>query len=182
VERLSLNASARYTDVDSYGSDSTYKIGVNWEVTPNVRVRANQGTSFRTPALFELYLADQTGFQDQRNVDPCIDWGDALAAGQISQRVADNCAADPAGIPPDFTGGGSSALVISGGGLGVLEAETSKSNTLGVVWQPGFADLSLSLDWFDIEVKNEVDKLGEAQIVFGCYDSDFYPNDPLCNL
>lgn len=180
IERLSLNVSARYTDVDSYGSDTTHKLGLDWQVTPGVRVRAHRGTSFRAPALFELYLADQTGYVDQRTIDPCIRWGEELAKGEISQRLADNCAAD--GIAAGFTGGESSATVITGGGIGRLQAETSESRTLGIVWQPRFADLSLSVDYFDIDVENEVDQLGADLIAFNCYDSEFFGNEPLCSL
>jgi iron complex outermembrane receptor protein len=172
--------SGRYTDVDSYGDDTTYKVGLNWSLTDTFRVRASYGTSFRTPALFELYLADQTSFAAQRSIDPCIGWGDALDAGEISQRVADNCAAD--GIAPDFAGGSISATIITGGGLGVLEAETSTSQTYGFVWRPKFTDLSVSVDYFDIEIKDEVDQLGASAIVFGCYDSQFFGNEPLCEL
>ena len=180
VEDLTVNLSGRYTDVDSYGSDDTYKVGVNWAFTPSWRLRASQGTSFRTPALYELYLADQTSSIGQRNIDPCINWGDALAAGDISQNLADNCAA--AGLAPDFVGGSITATVITGGGLGVLDAETSTNRTVGLVWTPQFANLNVSVDYFDIKVKGEVDQLGAGQIVYGCYNSDFYPTDPLCDL
>lgn len=180
IKNLTLNASGRYTDVDSYGDDTTYKVGLNWQIVDAVRLRANQGTSFRSPALFELYLADQTGFLQQRSVDPCISWQSNLDAGNISQRVADNCAAD--GIAPDFPGGTVSATTISGGGLGILEAETSTSKTAGIIWTPAFTDLSISLDYFDIEVKDEVGQLGAAVIVHECYNSEFFPNDPLCDL
>src|SRR5690606_21829512 len=91
---LSLSASSRYTHVASYGDDTTYKIGLYWQIVVSVRMRASQGTSFRSPALFELYLADQTSFPSQRAVDPCINWQANLDAGSISQRIADNCAAD----------------------------------------------------------------------------------------
>jgi len=187
IKFLNLNASVRYTDVDSYGGDTTYKVGLNWQVVDSVRFRASQGTSFRTPALFELYLADQTSFVGQRFIDPCIRWGENLAAGNISQRVADNCSATttdtyPGGLPPDFTGGTITAEVITGGGLGVLEAETSTSKTAGIIWQPGFANLSVSLDYFDIQVDNQVDQLGAGGIVGGCYNSEFWPSDPLCDL
>ncbi len=182
VDSLTLTASGRYTDVDSYGSGDTYKVGLNWAIVPGLRLRASQGTSFRAPALFELFLADQTSFLSQRSIDPCINWGAARAAGRISQRIADNCAAD--GLAMDFPGGAISATVITGGGFGVLEAETSTSQTIGLVWQgqPGFADLSFSIDYFDIEVRDEVDQLGAQQIVRNCYDSLFFPNDPLCDL
>jgi outer membrane receptor protein involved in Fe transport len=180
ADSLTLTASGRYTNVDSYGTGDTYKVGLNWAITPRLRIRANQGTSFRTPALFELYLADQTNFLSQRSIDPCIRWGAALSRGDISQRIADKCAAD--GLAPNFAGGAISATVISGGGFGLLDAETSTSQTIGLVWQPQFADLSVSVDYFDIEVNDEVAQLGAGQIVLNCYDSEFFPNDPLCDL
>lgn len=180
IQNLSLTASTRYTDVDSYGDDTTYKVGLNWQIVDSVRFRASQGTSFRSPALFELYLADQTSFAAQRSVDPCINWQQGLDGGTTSQRVANNCAAD--GIAPDFGGGTVSATIITGGGLGLLEAETSESRTAGIIWTPAFADFSMSVDYFDIEVKDEVDQLGAGQIVNGCYNSDFFPTDPLCSL
>ena len=187
VQELTLNISGRYTDVDSYGGDDTYKIGLNWQIVDSVRLRASRGTSFRTPALFELYLADETSFLGQRFIDPCIQWGDELAAGNISQRVADNCAATtttdfPNGLPADYTGGTITATIISGGGFGVLEAERSRSTTGGIVWQPEFADISVALDYFTITVNDQVDQLGANSVVGGCYNSEFFPTDPLCDL
>ena len=192
AKNLTLNASARYTDVDSYGSDTTWKVGVNWQITDSLRLRANQGTSFRTPALFELYLADQTSFPSSR-IDPCARWGENLANGSISQTVADNCAADqssiggPAGgFAPDYSGTTITPTAFARGGFGLLEAETSDSTTVGLIWQPGFADLSASIDYFDITVENEVDQLGAGTIVDECYQSQFgfaFGNtEPLCNF
>ena len=50
------------------------------------------------------------------------------------------------------------------------------------MWQPEFADLSISVDYFDIEVKDEVDVIGAQNIVYGCYSSEFFPNEPSCDL
>jgi iron complex outermembrane receptor protein len=179
-EDLSLTLSGRYTDVDSYGSESTYKAGLNWQVTPQFRVRASQGTSFRSPALFELFLAGETSFLGQRAIDPCVNWTANLANNVISQRIATNCAAD--GVPGNHNGSGSSALISSSGGFGALDAETSTSRNIGVIWTPDFADLQISVDYFDIEVENEVTKLGAGNIVFGCYNSLNFATEPLCNL
>ena len=179
VDRLDFIGSVRYTDVDSFGDDTTYKVGLNWSLTDEFRVRSTFGTSFRTPALYELHLANQTSFISSRNSDPCINWGSKLANGEISQRTADNCAAD--GLAPDhlFT---VSPTVVTGGGLGVLTAETSEALTFGIVWQPSFADLSISVDYYDILVEDEVDVIGAQEIVVGCYESVFFPNEPLCDL
>lgn len=179
VDRLDFTGSVRLTDVDSYGSDTTYKVGLNWSIAPDYRVRSTFGTSFRAPALYELFLANETSFISARNSDPCINWGSGLANGEISQRTADNCAAD--GLAPDhlFT---VSPTVVTGGGAGVLKAETSEAFTFGVIWQPSFTELSLSVDYFDIEVEDEVDIIGAQRIVAGCYESAFFPDEPLCDL
>ena len=179
IQMLDLSLSGRYTDVDSYGTNSTYKIGLNWQVLPSVRLRATKGTSFRAPALFELYLADQTSFASQRSIDPCINWGNALIAGSLPQRIADNCAT--AGIPEDHSGSGSSATVITGGGAGVLQAETSDATTVGLIWTPKFADLRVALEYFSIEVSDEVTQLGAGNIIAGCYNSESFPTDGLCS-
>ena len=178
MDFLDINASVRYTDVDSYGDDTTYKVGMNWALTESFRARSTFGTSFRTPALYELYLADQTSSISARSADPCINWANNLALGTINQRTADNCAAD--GIPPDHvaTVGPS---ILTGGGFGVLTAETSEAFTFGVVWQPAFTELSVSADYFDILVEDQVDKIGGQRIVAGCYNSPFFPNEPLCD-
>jgi outer membrane receptor protein involved in Fe transport len=179
VEYLDLDLSARYTDVDSFGDDTTFKVGLNYAMTEELRFRASRGTSFRSPALFELYLADQTSFLGQRTVDPCINWQTNLDNGSVTETVAANCAAD--GIPGDYVGGAISSTVVTGGGAGVLEAETSVSRTVGFVYTPDFADLSLSVDWFDIQISGEVTQLGATNIVARCYGSEFFGNDPLCD-
>lgn len=177
IEALDVTASARYTDVDSYGSDTTYKLGFNWMLGEGFRIRGSRGTSFRSPALFELYLNEQTSFLGQRTVDPCIRWGTITDQGS---NIPKNCAA--AGIPSNYAGGASSATVISSGGAGNLKAETSVSETYGFVWTPDFVNFSLSADYFDIAIDSEVTELTGAQVTFGCYGSDNFATEPLCGL
>lgn len=186
AKSLNVRLSGRYTSVDTVGDgDETYKIGGNWQVNDWLRFRGTYGTSFRAPQLFELFLADQTSFLSQRNVDPCIQWGNNLANGSISQQFADNCAAD--GVPATYNGGAITATIITGGGLGILKPETSIAKSLSVVltpkeFLPNGTNLSVAVDYFEIEVAGEIAQLGAGNIVSGCYASDFFPNDPLCAL
>lgn len=187
VKYFNVRASGRYTDVStvSDGGSETYKVGANWQVNDWLRFRGTYGTSFRAPALFELYLADQTGFLGQRSVDPCITWGQNLLDGVISQQFADNCAAD--GVPANFNGGATSATIITGGGLGILKPETSVAKSFSIVltpdeFLPKTTRVSLAIDYYEIEVEGEVAQLGAGNIVSGCYSSDFFPADPLCSL
>lgn len=185
VENLTLNASARYTDVERSGSDTTWKAGLNWQVIPSLRLRANKATSFRTPALYELFLEGQTGSISQ-NSDPCINYQGNFDSGQISENVFLNCQADPAGLPGNYTGGTVTPTTITGGGLGVLQAETATSLSAGFIWQPEFANLSLSIDYFDFEVHDQVDQFGATNIINACYESDFGfafgGTEPLCTF
>ena len=192
---LSLSGAARVTNVnaqrDSDGaSDSdkgnwTYKLGGNWAVNDWLRFRGTYGTSYRSPALFEQFLADELSFARQTDIDPCINWFANNAAGVINDTIAANCQA--AGIPQNFAGGAITASVFASGGIGALDAETSKAKTASVILTPRFAFLpetriSFAVDYFDIEVTGEIAQLGPRNIVFGCYGSSAFPDEPLCEL
>lgn len=195
IQSFDLTAAARVTNVSatrasdgvsfSDNGNITYKLGADWEVSDWLRFRATYGTSFRAPALFEQFLADQEGALSQRSLDPCIGWGTALTRGDISQQFANNCAAD--GVAANHSGSGIDGVVITGGGLGVLEPETSTAWTASVVLTPSFdflpdTQISIAVDYFDIEVRGEIAKFGARNVISACYNSDFYPTDPLCTL
>ncbi|MFM5886447.1 MAG: TonB-dependent receptor domain-containing protein [Novosphingobium sp.] len=193
AKEFSISLAGRVTNVkatrasdgvsNSDNGNFTYKAGFNWTVNDWVRFRGSYGTSFRAPALFEQFLADETGFVSQNRIDPCVRWTANLALGAITQRIADNCSAD--GIPGNYAGGGIQATSISSGGLGVLKSETSKAKTIGVAFTPKFGSdtqISLAADFFDIRVNGEISQLGARNIIFGCYDSAQFATEPLCDL
>lgn len=173
-ESLTLNASGRVFDYHTSGSSSVWKAGLNWQINPTLRIRGTVGTSYRTPALYELYLGDQTAFLGQAAVDPCILWGESN-----NDFLRANCAA--AGIPEDFAGAAASATIVSGGGAGVLEPETSDAWNAGIILTPEFADFSLAVDYFEMTVKDQVSQLGAGGILGGCYGSPNFPN-AFCDL
>ena len=91
LDNLSVDASVRYSDYDTVGSANTYKIGIDWAITDELRARATYGTGFRAPNIAELNAGASTGFPVANS--PC-EFGDrALAAGAISQTTHDNCKA-----------------------------------------------------------------------------------------
>ncbi|PLR26634.1 TonB-dependent receptor [Caulobacter zeae] len=176
-EALTLNLSGRYSDYDSYGSNSTYKAGLNWQLTNQYRLRTSYGTSFRAPALFERFLGNQGGYLSQTSVDPCIRWaGDGTSV--VNPVIAANCQA--AGIPGNYSGANPSVFIITGGGQN-LKPEKSKAFSAGFVWTPEFADLSVAIDYYEIEVNDQVTSNGAA-VVGQCYAAADYPNNPFCDL
>lgn len=173
-EDLTLNASLRWFDYELYDADTVYKLGLNWQINPLLRLRATQGTSFRAPALFELYLGNQSGFGGQLAIDPCVQWGEST-----NPLLQTNCAA--AGIPPTYNGVGSSATIISGGGAGFLSPETSDASTIGLIFTPTSVNFSVALDYFEIQVDNQVAQLGAGSILGGCFGGTEFPN-AFCDL
>ncbi|MGH1471144.1 MAG: TonB-dependent receptor domain-containing protein [Cellvibrionaceae bacterium] len=172
AEELLIDGSYRYTDYDSYGSDDTYRVRINWQINETLRLRGTKGTSFRAPALYEQFLANQTGFVSPFGADPCIDYGTNNNPGD---NLYDNCAS--LGLAPDFgtTGALPSIRSVTGGNQD-LEAETSDSWTAGFIFTPLDLGLSISLSWFDIEIENSVAGPSVGYVLFSCYNSENFSN------
>jgi outer membrane receptor protein involved in Fe transport len=179
AEELTLNVSGRYTDYESYGSDTTYKLGALYSPTKWLSFRASQGTSYRAPALFEQFLGATSGFLAASG-DPCNNY--ATAAAPIRAR---NCASE--GLPGNFNQTSGIQVNAVGGAAAGLKAETSKNLTLGAIFQPvlptGAGDVSFAIDYFDIKVDNGVARAGAGSILALCYDDpQFRAGGGFCNL
>ncbi|MEM7358170.1 MAG: TonB-dependent receptor [Pseudomonadota bacterium] len=175
AEELSVNVAARYTDYNSYGDDITERLQINWQVNPTLRLRATNGTSFRAPDLFEQFLGNQTGFADGF-LDPCVNYGQDFNPGDV---VYDNCASQ--GLAPDFGVNGVPSIQTITGGNPDLLAEESDSTTIGVVLTPQNIDLSLAINYFDIELENSVASPTVGFVVGDCYTSAGL-SSPFCSL
>jgi outer membrane receptor protein involved in Fe transport len=55
LQRLELSLAARIEDYDDIGSTTNPKVGVIWAPVSDLKLRANWGTSFRAPALTEIF-------------------------------------------------------------------------------------------------------------------------------
>lgn len=167
AEELTVNVSGRWTDYRSYGSDKTWKLGALWTPIKPVSVRGAIGTSYRAPALFEQYVGGTTGYLSSTG-DPCNNYG---ASTNDNRRA--NCALQ--GLPDTFQQNQSIESVTIGGKDAGLKAETSKNKTFGIIFQPALpksvGDISLAVDYYDIQVNNGVDRIGTSNILSLCYDS-----------
>jgi outer membrane receptor protein involved in Fe transport len=167
AEELTFNVSGRYTDYESYGSDTTYKVGGIYSPTRWMSFRGSYGTSYRAPALFEQFLAETTGFQPGSQ-DPC----DALSAANTPVPVFNRCTTVDS-LAPGFQNNSSITVIQRGGAATGLAAETSKNLTFGGVLQPtfgaDFGNLSLAVDYVRVEVNNGVSQLSHLTILDGCY-------------
>lgn len=176
IHDLTLNASGRYTDYRSYGSNFTYKFGGSLAPVEWFTVRGSYGTSFRAPQLFEQYLGATSGFQAAQN-DICGN----LTAASLPNRIK-NCAADGVGL--GFTPTNGIQVNQRGGAASGLSSENSRNINVGGVFSPKFAggSFALSADYFDIRVNNGVSQLSYSTILTQCYDSVEFRSNSVCNL
>jgi iron complex outermembrane receptor protein len=177
AQSVGINASYRMSDDKFFGSEDTWRLTAHWDLTDWMRFRGTAGTSFRAPNLKELFIADQTGFENGF-IDPCIVPADT---DERSQTIIDNCISE--GIDP-FTFGqdGAPSVPTVSGGADDLRPETSDSWSVGAVftqpWFDGF-DFQLSVDLTDIEIKDAVAEPSAGFILNQCYSSPNF-SDPLC--
>lgn len=180
AEELTLNGSLRYTDYDSYGSDSTYKIGLIYSPTDWISFRGTTGTSFRAPALFEQYQGATSGFLSP-TLDPCNEYG----TPGVPQTVVDNCSSELPGQPEYINTSGIEVFSVGGADAG-LKAETSDNTTYGIVLQPHISDttdLAFEFDYFDINIDNGITQAGASAILDSCYnDPNFASDQGFCRL
>jgi len=174
AEILTLEASARYTDVDFLeDTESVFKVAVEWAPVEDIRLRTTYSEGFRAPNIGELFLGIQQSAESY--TDPCRNYG---TSGVDATTVA-NCQAD--GLAPDFNLATFQATTLQGGNPN-LEPETSESLTFGVVFTPSFLEgLSLSIDYFDIEITDAVGTAPTSEVISSCYASAGF-SDPLCAL
>lgn len=177
AQELTLSLSGRYTDYDTVGDDTTYKAGLNWQIIDQVRLRSSFGTSFRAPALFESFLNGQTAFSSAS--DACEEWD---TANDPTSNRYQNCATE---VPLGHQGFTSTPQVITFGNLGRLQPETSESLTIGTVFEFDSIGLSFAIDYFDLEITDEIAKFGPGSIMSQCYGlptSDFRTPGTVCDF
>lgn len=162
-KELVFSVAARYSDYDTAGDDTTYKVGLNWQIIDQIRLRSSFGTSFRAPSLYENFLGGQTAFTSAS--DPCEDFGTESNPGE---NLYDNCLAETGDV--NFPGYSSTPRVITFGNAGRLLPETSESLSVGLIFELEAIDLSIAVDYFDFDISSEIDRFGSNSILNQCYN------------
>jgi outer membrane receptor protein involved in Fe transport len=194
---LEVSAAAR---VSNYSTGKTgtvwaYNGSAVWSPMSGLRFRGNYGRSVRAPNQSELFAQPGQNFAPAF-VDPCS----SQNIGTGSTFRADNCAAAgrPGGtnsalnpsrasdlIPntaPPYDFRYDESLELVSGGNPNLQAEKSDSYTIGMVATPAFVPgFSLSVDYYNIKVKNVITSPTVQAIVNACYDLPDL-NNPFCPL
>lgn len=187
VERLVLEGAARRSNYDkSQGPSTRYdtgKVGLSWSLNNSLRVRATDQSTIRDPNFGEFAgaissipfssLVSVARLRPRYQGDPC-----ALGTGNAAQCARFNAA--PVGSYDSLN-----AATLTGGyffgGNPDIRAEKGKSQTLGFVVQPAaLAGLSLSVDYYTIEIKDAVGQVQPIDALTSCYITDPRADNPLC--
>ena len=181
ADDLTLEAGYRYSDYDvkADGADGfstdTYKLGLTWSPSDDVRFRATYARAVRAPNINELFSPVITGLGNLA-VDPCASVGDdGTNTGFVPEgALRDTCIAQGApanaiGFIPQPAAG--QVNVTSGGNLNV-QPEESDSYTLGFILTPSaIPDLTVSVDYYDIEITKAISTPTESDFIALCFNN-----------
>ncbi|MFN3726883.1 MAG: TonB-dependent receptor domain-containing protein [Allosphingosinicella sp.] len=178
AHELTVTGAARYSDYNT-GADTTFAWNVNgtWAPVRDVRFRANFSRAVRVPTIGDLFTPATQSFAFL--ADPC-DAQNRNGGPNPTQRQA-NC--DAAGIPATFvnTLARSQTTEIAVSGNPFLSEEKADSYTFGVVVTPSFVPgLSITADYYSIELKNRIETVGAQTVLNQCFDLP-QPNE-FCDL
>ncbi len=141
VAQLDANLAARWANYSGSGDVWSWKGGLEWRINDELRVRGTVSQDVRAATLGERF--DRTG-----GVANVIDYLE-----------------DPNGA----TTSNYSVTTVSGGNPNV-RPEEAKTGTVGIVYQPAwFEGFQASLDWYNVDVKDNINLVGSATIVQNCY-------------
>jgi len=179
---LSVDGGYRYSKYSTSAGDSfstnTYKFGVEFAPIKDVSLRASYNRAVRAPNIQELFAPQHVALDGSN--DPCA--GSLDADGTIGGVTAAQCALT--GVTAAQFGhiSGNPAAQYNGvvGGNPNLKPEKSTTKSIGIVLQPHWIPhLALTVDYFDINVKNAIQTFGEDTILNTCISG----GDPaICGL
>ena len=152
TQSLDITAGYRYDDFDTYGDDSTYQLGVEFQVLEQLKLRATTGEVFRAPSIGESFAGQVDSFPTY--LDPCDPTNNVTAPG---------CTGESEQLDTQ--------VLARVGGNPFLEPESGDSLTVGAVWTPdfSFADVSVTIDYWEIEIEDVISTVGVQFILDECY-------------
>ncbi len=163
AQTLAIEGASRYSDYSNIGGAFTWKIGGEYAPVRWIRIRSAYNRAIRAPSLNELYSPIQLGFQS--GSDPCA----------VSQKptAAQKQLCVKQGVPAADIDAFTQAVLgynARGGGNPNLDAEKSKTFTVGTVISPPFIPgMNLTVDYFKVNVKGGIASVNATQTLSDCF-------------
>ena len=173
VKELALNAGYRGSDYSNLSKIvSTYKAELSWAPSSDIRLRGSYNRAIRAANVSELF-----GPQFNGNVsaqDPCAT---ATPTATFAQCARTGVTQAQYGRITDCP---AETCTAQFGGNPALRPETADTYTAGIVFTPTFLRrLSLTVDYFDIRVRDYISSISVPQTISQCIATG---NPFFCNL
>jgi iron complex outermembrane recepter protein len=157
---LSVNGSARHSDYSTDQKTDSYGLGLEWAPVKTIRTRGSYQRAVRAANVHEMFDAQSLGLYNN-NSDPCAG---ATPTATLAQCQRTGVTAAQYGNIIDSPAAQYNGLF---GGNPNLKPETSDSYTFGLVLEP-MTNLSATLDFFSIKVKDEISTLPAPVVLSQC--------------
>lgn len=182
-EKLTIDGAYRIGDYSTVGSVDTWGLRVDSPIIDGVRLRGTLSSSVRAPNVADLYAGAGETFGTLTDAcdgvtaaTPGVAAANCRSIPAIANRIAANGAFVLTQVEKQSTGGFNT-------GNAAAQEETADSWTVGVVLTPAFAEgVSISIDYYDIEVKDAITTVSRTDTVSRCYDQSAaaFAVDPTC--
>ncbi len=171
---LAAEAGYRYSDYTSGFKTNTYKVGLEWAPIQDLRLRGSYNRAIRAPSLSDLFSPPVVGAGG--TADPC--WGPTPAYSLAQCQLTGVSAAQYGNIEANPAAQINNVLA----GSRTLKPETADTYSFGFVAQPrAIPNLIVSVDYYDIKIKNTIQTLSTNTVIANCVKSG-NANSPLCGL
>jgi iron complex outermembrane receptor protein len=163
AQDLVFETGYRYSDYELSGGVDTYKFGLQWAPVESVRLRGSFNHAIRAPSLIELFNPQSVTSTSVFSVDPCAGTNPTMSLADC-QRTG----VTPAqyGTIPQCPAAQCAVLT---GGNPLVEPEIADTVTFGFTYNPtALPDLTVSLDWYEIEVEDIIGNIPLNTIFNGC--------------
>ena len=137
---LDLSLAVRGTDYERSGRVATWKVGSTYAITDSIKLRVTKSKDIRAPNLFELFVPGQAGCGSAVIFDP-------FRKEQAPQALCGITSGNPN-----------------------LRPEIADTTNIGFVFTPTFLPaLSLSVDYWEIDMEDAIQGVSLQQIVDICF-------------
>jgi iron complex outermembrane recepter protein len=175
AELLSVNLATRYSDYNNFGSTTNSKASFMWKPINDLLARGTFAQGFRAPPIGNTFGGGQQSFDSF--VDPCDTVnGEAADKPEVLARcIASGTSATyrqllQSGATTSSAGGQSLYAFNASVGNDQLKPETSRSRTLGLVYNPSWlTGAEMTLDWYNVKLKNQITAISANYVLNQCY-------------
>jgi len=161
AKSLDVEGGYRYSSYSEGFNTNTYKFGVEWAPTSDVRLRGSYNVAKRVPNLQELFQPQHVGLDGGSDICAAGTTLTALQCSYLHVTAAQYAGGVPASPASQYNG-----LI---GGATNLTPETAKTTNVGIVFTPTFLPgFSATLDYTDIKITDLIQSFGASTIQANC--------------